>query len=153
MKGMLLPMPYISAPVESQSTSSGRRPYLPGSVLIFDVRRYLPDRSSSFATRALLYGFTAWTVEHLLQSLLFVLMAPTEKVPALSRLQVSHVVSAKQSTGSCLEGRTLMETNGQRRPDTLHIVNYDWLDGLSPSAMSPDFPVAVIFSSRNPRGS
>ncbi|KAL8581550.1 hypothetical protein ACOMHN_042942 [Nucella lapillus] len=52
-----------------------------------------------------------------------------------------------------LEGRTLMETNGQRRPDTLHIVNYDWLDGLSPSAMSPDFPVAVIFSSRNPRGS
>ncbi|KAL8595243.1 hypothetical protein ACOMHN_043395 [Nucella lapillus] len=38
------------------------------------------------------------------------------------------------------------------RPDMLYIIGTDWLDGLSPSTVRHDFPVAVITSKENPKG-
>ncbi|KAL8604821.1 hypothetical protein ACOMHN_028449 [Nucella lapillus] len=38
------------------------------------------------------------------------------------------------------------------RPDMVYIINFDWLDGLSPSTMRPDFPVAILFTKEIPGG-
>ncbi|KAL8575705.1 hypothetical protein ACOMHN_055894 [Nucella lapillus] len=38
------------------------------------------------------------------------------------------------------------------RPDMLYIIGTGWLDGLSPSTVRHDFPVAVITSKEHPKG-
>ncbi|KAL8567274.1 hypothetical protein ACOMHN_023317 [Nucella lapillus] len=40
----------------------------------------------------------------------------------------------------------------QRISQSMYLVNSDWLHGLSPSTMTLDFPVAVLFSKENQRG-
>ncbi|KAL8569725.1 hypothetical protein ACOMHN_007248 [Nucella lapillus] len=37
-------------------------------------------------------------------------------------------------------------------PDMLFIVNFDWLNGLSPANMRPDVPVAILFNNETPWG-
>ncbi|KAL8619320.1 hypothetical protein ACOMHN_056964 [Nucella lapillus] len=65
-------------------------------------------------------------------------------------------------TGSCtrtiekivdiINRREVFLNKDDGRPETMYFVNYDWLDGLSPSTMRSDCPVAVIFSTDHPRG-
>ncbi|KAL8567277.1 hypothetical protein ACOMHN_023320 [Nucella lapillus] len=40
----------------------------------------------------------------------------------------------------------------EARPNVIYVTNTDWLDGLSPSTMREDLPVAVMFSPENPGG-
>ncbi|KAL8602685.1 hypothetical protein ACOMHN_058638 [Nucella lapillus] len=37
-------------------------------------------------------------------------------------------------------------------PDMLFIVNFDWLNGLSPANIRPDVPVAIRFNNETPWG-
>ncbi|KAL8602684.1 hypothetical protein ACOMHN_058637 [Nucella lapillus] len=50
------------------------------------------------------------------------------------------------------EARLIRSHGTDDRPDFMYIVSNSWLDGLSPSTMAPDRPVAVIFSAQHPRG-
>ncbi|KAL8567852.1 hypothetical protein ACOMHN_058974 [Nucella lapillus] len=43
-----------------------------------------------------------------------------------------------------------MQRHKAEGTEAVYVINYDWLDGLSPSTTKHDFPVAVTFSRENP---
>ncbi|KAL8604819.1 hypothetical protein ACOMHN_028447 [Nucella lapillus] len=69
-----------------------------------------------------------------------------------------HAGSIDQIVRTVQQVEKRIDLNGegdsrQRTSERTYIINYDWLNGLSPSTMRPDFPVAVIFSTENLWGS
>ncbi|KAL8604066.1 hypothetical protein ACOMHN_024891 [Nucella lapillus] len=65
-----------------------------------------------------------------------------------------HAGSIDQIVRTVQQVEKRIDLNGegdsrQRTSERTYIINYDWLNGLSPSTMRPDFPVAVIFSTEN----
>ncbi|KAL8604825.1 hypothetical protein ACOMHN_028453 [Nucella lapillus] len=67
---------------------------------------------------------------------------------ALAKGSVDHLV---QKIHFMQEGIN-MASGTERCIQTLYTINYDWLEGLSPSNTKPDFPVAVTFSEEYPNG-
>ncbi|KAL8582100.1 hypothetical protein ACOMHN_004020 [Nucella lapillus] len=67
---------------------------------------------------------------------------------ALAKGSVDHLV---QNIHFMQEGIN-MASGTKRYIQILYTVNYDWLEGLSPSNTKPDFPVAVTFSEEHPNG-